>query len=96
MTQAVMSARALADLERIADFLREAPAGNPGEALEAILDALTVLERHPQIGRPVDAALRELVIGRGRSGYVALYRHGLGPDRVEVLAVRHQREAGFG
>lgn len=47
-----MSARALADLERVVDFLREAPAGNPGEALEAILDALTVLERHPQIGRP--------------------------------------------
>jgi len=96
MALVVMSARALADLERIVDFLREAPVGDPDEALEAILDALAVLERHPQIGRPVDAALRELVIGHGRSGYVALYRHRPGTDRVEVLAVRHQREAGFG
>jgi len=55
-----------------------------------------VLERHPQIGRPVDAALRELAIGHGRSGYVALYRHRPGSGRVEVLTVRHQREAGFG
>ncbi len=96
MALVVMSARALADLERVVDFLRDAAGGDPDEALEAILDALAVLERHPQIGRPVDAALRELVIGHDRSGYVALYRHRLGADRVEVLAVRHQREAGFG
>ncbi|ODS98385.1 MAG: hypothetical protein ABS56_05755 [Lautropia sp. SCN 69-89] len=66
------------------------------EALEAILDAPAVLERHPQIGRPVDAALRELAIGHGRSGYVALYHHRPGSGRIEVLTVRHQREAGFG
>ncbi|MCD6732692.1 MAG: type II toxin-antitoxin system RelE/ParE family toxin [Burkholderiaceae bacterium] len=96
MALVVMSARALADLERIVDFLREAPVGDPDEALEAILDAPAVLGRHPQIGPPVDAALRELVIGHGRSGYVALYRHRPGSGRVEVLAVRHQREAGFG
>jgi len=96
MALVVMSARALADLERIVDFLRKVPSGDADATLEAILDALAVLERHPQIGRPVDAALRELVIGHGRSGYVALYRHRLGPDRVEVLAMRQQREAGFG
>jgi plasmid stabilization system protein ParE len=68
----------------------------PSEAFEAIIDAVTALERNPFIGRPVAGArhrLRELVISYGRTGYVALYRvhHG----RVEVLALRHQREAGY-
>jgi plasmid stabilization system protein ParE len=35
------------------------------------------------------------VISHGRSGYVALYRVSTAADRVEILAVRHQREAGY-
>ncbi|RPH65353.1 MAG: type II toxin-antitoxin system RelE/ParE family toxin [Burkholderiales bacterium] len=92
----VPSARALADLERIVEFLREIESGNADAALATVLDALTVLERHRLIGRPVDEALRELIIGYGRAGYVALYRHRRRLDRVEVLAVRHQRETGYG
>jgi plasmid stabilization system protein ParE len=37
--------------------------------------------------------VRELVISHGRDGYVALYRVRAGT--VVVLAVRHQREAGY-
>jgi hypothetical protein len=33
-----------------------------------------ILKRHPEIDRPVEDGLRELVISRGRTGYVALYR----------------------
>lgn len=40
-------------------------------------------------------ALRELVISRGRTGYLALYRVDEAKARVLVLAIRHQREAGF-
>nr|WP_269147108.1 hypothetical protein [Sphingomonas melonis] len=36
-----------------------------------------------------------MVIGFGSSGYVALYRHDLADDAVYVLALRHQREAGY-
>lgn len=36
---------------------------------------------------------RELLIDFGDSGYIALYRH-VG-DQVTVLALRHQREAGY-
>jgi plasmid stabilization system protein ParE len=89
------SARGLADLERLVDFLA---AENPNAALAAaavILDAVTVLERHPYIGRPVRGRLRELVISYGRTGYVALYRVAARGDRVEILAIRHQREAGY-
>ena len=51
----------------------------------------------PAIGRPFDGDtdLRELPIPFGDSGYVALYRFEPGADTVYVLAVRHQREAGF-
>lgn len=96
MARVVISARALAELERIVDFLGDAGSGHADMALATVLDALAVLERHPLIGRPADGALRELVIGHGSAGYVALYRHRRQLDRVEVLAVRHQREAGYG
>ena len=65
------------------------------EAIEVILDALDVLARHPLIGRPIEQDLRELVISRGKTGYVALYDFHEAIDTVLVLAVRHQREAGF-
>jgi plasmid stabilization system protein ParE len=39
--------------------------------------------------------IRELVISSGRTGYVALYRLRNGVARVEILTVRHQREAGY-
>ena len=39
--------------------------------------------------------MRELVISRGKTGYVALYRYLSGQDVILVLAVRHQRELGY-
>ena len=58
---------------------------------------LLALQTTPDIGRPFDGeeGLRELVIGFGSSGYVALYRHDPADDAVYVLALRHQREAGY-
>jgi plasmid stabilization system protein ParE len=47
------------------------------------------------IGRPVEGSLRELVISQGAAGYVALYRFLATEDRVNILTIRHQREAGF-
>ncbi len=89
------SGKALSDLERMFDFLA---ANDPAAALiagEEIIDAIAILPRHPMIGRPVQGNIRELVISRGRSGYVALYRFLPELDRVEILAIRHQLEAGF-
>jgi hypothetical protein len=39
--------------------------------------------------------MRELVIGFGDSGDVALYRYEPDTDAVYVLAFRHQKEAGY-
>jgi plasmid stabilization system protein ParE len=90
------SARALADLDHLFDFLAEHDPTVAVKAAALIVDAVEVLARHPNIGRPVRGDLRELVISHGRTGYVALYRVMRQHDRVEVLAIRHQREAGFG
>lgn len=89
------SARALADLDRLLDFRAEQDATVAVDAAALIADAVSVLARHPYIGRPVRGDLRELVISHGRTGYVALYRVQPRHERVEVLVVRHQREAGF-
>lgn len=51
--------------------------------------------RHPLIGRPCEDGLHELVISRGRTGYVALYDFYEAEDTALVLALRQPREAGF-
>jgi len=83
---------ALADLERLALFLRESDPAAAIETIPIILDGLKLLATHPLIGRPVDAQRRELLVFRGRSGYAALYSFLPLADEVVVLAVRHQRE----
>jgi addiction module RelE/StbE family toxin len=88
------SRQALDDLERLTDFL---VASDPRAALETfdlIEEAISVLRHHPLIGRPVESGLRELVISRGSTGYVALYAYEEPYDAVLILAIRHQREAG--
>lgn len=62
---------------------------------EQIVTGARTLADHPLIGRPVKHGLRELIISRGRTGYVALYRFLPQGNFVDVLALRHQRDAGF-
>jgi plasmid stabilization system protein ParE len=89
------SARALADLERLTDFLVESDPAVAENTLGLIAEAVELLIRHPLIGRPVEHPLRELVISRGRTGYVALYSFEEDQDAVLILAIRHQREVGY-
>jgi plasmid stabilization system protein ParE len=91
----IYSRRALADLERLFEFLAEKDPGAAGKAIRAVREAVSILERHALIGRPVEHGLRELVISHGRTGYIGLYRHVLPDDVVLILALRHQREAGY-
>ena len=86
---------AFRDLARLEDFLIEQ--GDPlnGRLLDFILDACAVLERQPGIGRPVSGGLRELIVSRGRGGYLARYKFQRTPGVVTVLRVRHQRESGY-
>ena len=83
------------DLDRILDHLLEHEIADAPARIGDIIKAIDVLERSPLIGRPVRAELRELVIGRGARGYVALYRYVAELDTVLVLAIRGQKEAGY-
>ncbi len=89
------SPRALADRDRLFDFLALENPAAAGRGPAVIVDAFTILVRHPFIGRPVRSELRELLIAHGRSGDVALYRPALIRNRIEVLALRQRRETGF-
>lgn len=82
------------DLERILDHLLQFEIVDARARLGDIFTAIDVLENNPLIGRIVRADLRELVIGRGARGYVALYKYVAELDTVFVLAVRGQKEAG--
>lgn len=95
MTQVYFSEQALSDLERIFKFLEQEALEFAITAGKEIIDGTSVLQRHPLIGRPAAHNLRELVISKGRSGYVALYRFLPALDRIDILAIRHQRECGF-
>ena len=88
------SPRAASDLLRLVDFLADDDPLAAAETADLIATAVEALERHPLLGRSVESDFRELVISRGRSGYLALYRYDEARDRILVLAIRHQREAG--
>jgi len=90
-----LTEEASADLERLTDFLTESVPDAALDTVEIILDGLHILGSHPLVGRPLAHGLRELVISRGRTGYLALYRYDAHADLALVLAVRHQREGDY-
>ncbi|MHC3016160.1 type II toxin-antitoxin system RelE/ParE family toxin [Klebsiella pneumoniae] len=95
MAQLIYSRHAVADLERLTDFLLEKEPAAAMETVELISEAVQILENHPLVGRSVEQGMRELIISRGQTGYVALYSYEAEHDAVLVLAIRHQREAGY-
>lgn len=88
------SERALRHLERIVEFLTSEDAVGARAVAPTIIEAISILTGCPLIGRPARRDRRERVISHGRTGYVALYRYRPRAGRVEVLAIRSQREAG--
>ncbi|MDR1581181.1 MAG: type II toxin-antitoxin system RelE/ParE family toxin [Synergistaceae bacterium] len=87
--------RALFDLKRLYEFLRQKSPSAAGRASEVIKKSVHILADHPGIGRAVvdmPEEYRELLIPFGDSGYVLRYR--IERDEVIVLAIRHQKEAG--
>lgn len=92
MTRLLLAPGAFGDIERLAQFLIETDALAAVETGELLVSGLAILRNHPLVGRKVEQGLRELMISRGRSGYVALYRYDAVSDTALVLALRHQRE----
>ena len=95
MTGVFLSEAAFDDLIRLEEFLLESDDTMAGDLLDFILDALQVLTHQPGIGRPVEGGLRELIILRRRSGYLARYEFDDARDLILVARIRHQRESGY-
>ena len=93
----VFAEEALDDLERVFEFNFERDPATPLAHVDTVRSAVSVLEAHPNIGRPIGggSTLRELVISRGQTGYIALYEHAPAEDLIRIVAIRHQREAGY-
>ncbi|MEO7499440.1 MAG: type II toxin-antitoxin system RelE/ParE family toxin [Casimicrobiaceae bacterium] len=94
MALVAYSDRALRDFERNFAFVAAVDPALATVVVGAIGEAISVLARHPLIGRPAEKGLHELVISRGKTGYSALYRYLEEADVVLVLSLRHQREVG--
>lgn len=90
------TSQAIDQLEKIKDVLMEKNPVAGKRVIEVIRIALGKLAQNPELGRPMLEFLgfRELVIGFGNQGYVVKYHYLSGAD-VVVLAIRHQREAGY-
>ena len=95
MTRLKLAPRALVDIERLTDFLIASGDASASATANLLIEGLGMLKQHPLIGRVAESGLRELLISRGRSGYVALYRYDVVSDTALVLALRHQREGGY-
>ena len=83
------------DVDRILEHLEKFEVEDPSARIDEIVQGISVLDHNPLIGRLVRNDLRELIIGRGAHGYVALYRYVPEVDTVFLLAIRNQPEAGY-
>jgi len=90
----VFAPQALDDLERLTDFLIENDKSSALLTITLIEEAIELLARHPLLGRLCDTHLRELVISRGKSGYIALYSFEESKNTILINGIRHQKESG--
>ena len=96
MPRLIWSEAALANVQRLYRFLAEKNLAAAKRAVKVIRDGVRVLAVHPQVGRMVedmDEAFRDRPVDFGDSGYMV--RYCFDGELVTILAVRHQKEAGF-
>lgn len=94
-TRLVFAPQTAQDLKRLTEFFLDRDPIAAREIVDILIDGLNIPKHHPLIGRTVENAYRELVISRGRTGYVALDAYDVTRNVALVLAIRHQRECGF-
>ncbi len=95
MTRIEIAPEVFDDFDRFLDHVAQFDVGSAPQRIAEIVEAVQILGTSPLIGHPVKGGMRELVIGRGSRGYVALYQYAAQIDTVFLLAVRSQREAGY-
>jgi plasmid stabilization system protein ParE len=95
MARIELAAGALDDFDRFLNHMAEFDVPDAPARISEILQAIDILTHSPLIGRPVRGGKRELIIGQGSRGYIALYNFVSRIDTVFVLALRSQRERGY-
>ncbi len=96
MPSLVWTQEALADVKRLYQFLFDKDVEVAKAMAGLILSHAQRLETFPHMGCPspdLEPEHRELLIPFASSGYVLLYAQE--KEKLVVLAVRHQKEAGF-
>ena len=96
MPELIWSPQALLDVQRLYRFLALENQDAAKRAVKAIRQGVKVLSLQPGMGRPapdMDEEFRDWIIDFGDSGYIARCRSDA--QYVIILAVRHQKEAGF-
>ena len=96
MPHLIWTSRAASGLRQIYLFLAEKDTDAAAKAVDVIRKKANILKQYPNAGRPTDdlePEHRELLIPFGASGYALYYE--VVDDAVHILAVRHQREAGY-
>ena len=96
MPRLIWTGPALADVQRVYRFLASKNPDAARRAVGAIRSQVHILGTQPGLGHAFaesDPEYRTWPIGFGESGYVVLYR--FDSRQVSILAIRHQREAGF-
>jgi len=89
---------ALLDVQRAYRFLAQKDKDAAKVAAGAIRKQAALLTKFPGAGRPaddLDPEHRELLIPFGVSGYILVYEVNVDDAFIVILAVRHQKEAGY-
>lgn len=92
----VWSPYALLGVQRAYRFLAEKDRDAAKAAAGNIRKQAAILKKFPSAGRPtddLDPEHRELLIPFGAAGYVLVYE--VHAETILILAVRHQKEAGY-
>ncbi len=95
MTHVRLTPGVIEDLDRIIEHLQQHESDSANTRAGEIISALDVLADNPLIGPPAGEDKRELLIGRGSRGYLALYRYLPLLDTALILAIRAQKEGGY-
>lgn len=98
MPSVIVTQSARADLVRLRQFLRERSPQAASRFGHTLADTLDLLAQHPHIGRPVESVvgLHRLVIPFGAASYVLHYRYLSSQEGLQVLRIKHAREAENG
>jgi toxin ParE1/3/4 len=86
------SARALADLDRFAEFLQAEHPSLSSIVASAIIEKAQILSQHPELGHPIEGHehYRQLILQVLNATYVFQYRWD--GERLVMLRVFHGRE----